>query len=96
MIPQPLKNGYTIYGAQYCNYCQKAKEWCYNNNVTFMYVNINDFIKDNSELFDNFKDVINNQKTIPLIFRNSDFIGGWTDFMNINNQKVKLELNDDF
>jgi hypothetical protein len=59
-------------------------------------VNIHEFIKDNSKLFDSFKNVTNGQKTIPLIFKDDDFIGGWTDFVSINNQKVKLELNDDF
>jgi glutaredoxin 3 len=96
MIPEPLKKGYSIYGAKYCEYCQKAKKWCFDNDMTFMYVNINEIIDNNTELFNYFGQSINNQKTIPIIFKDGNFIGGWTDLMDLNKKNAKLELHDDF
>jgi len=97
-FPKPLLKGFTVYGANYCEYCQKAKSWCYENNVTFLYVNIYDFINENEKdkLFSYFGDIISNHKTIPIIFCDDKFIGGWTDMSNFVKEKRKLEILSDF
>jgi glutaredoxin len=90
MIPTPLEKGFTVYGAKYCGFCKKAKKWCHDNDLTYMYVNIYDFIDDNSKLFENFENKIGSHRTIPLIFKDGQFIGGWSDLNDSLEKKLKM------
>jgi glutaredoxin len=109
MFPEPIYKGYSIYGATYCNYCQKAKAWCVENQKTFMYVNIYDFITkdEHDKLFNFFGDKIKDQKTIPIIFIDGQYVGGYDSLIRevkdcqkdvdvLQKNTKKLDIVDDF
>jgi glutaredoxin 3 len=91
-IPNVSESGYTIYGATWCGACKKAKELCISNNKQYDYINLSEILDDPTEVFDKLKSKIGNYKTIPLIFSNGVFIGGYTELV----QSFELTKTDDF
>ncbi|MCB9358442.1 glutaredoxin [Candidatus Woesearchaeota archaeon] len=79
-----------IYGKKICSYCQDAKRWFSDEGIAFEYEDISD--EKLSEL----------QKetgidTVPQIFINGAFIGGWVKTMELieNGELMKLLAVDD-
>ena len=75
-----------VFGADYCKYCNSAKELLKKNNIDYQYVDL-DLYDDN--LKKTLKEE-NNYKTIPIIFLKKDnnyiFIGGYDKLYNhLNN-----------
>jgi glutaredoxin len=82
-------NKYIIFGTNYCIYCQESKKLLKKNKINFIFIDIHqnpklffnlikEFCKKNkSYQFDQ------NHKTIPVIFYNKNFIGGYTDLKKI-------------
>ena len=104
ILPNPIQSGYTIYGITNCKYCKLAKEYLFKNenNISFLFINIEDY------LIDNYKQIFNQEfnlninkehKTVPIIFFNNNFIGGYTELINNNSNKdnnILLNNTDDF
>jgi glutaredoxin 3 len=74
-----------IYGAEYCSFCVKAKNLLLKNKVPINWVDV-----ENEEGRKTLLDLQlrHNYKTIPMIFVNDAFIGGFTDL------KAKLDNNE--
>lgn len=89
MFPSPIVVGYSIYGAPWCKACREAKEWCYKNNGSNLFINVEDY--EQTEDIDAFEEmkVTFGKKSLPLIFKDGNFIGGWDDL------KKSTKLNDD-
>jgi glutaredoxin len=91
IIPNNISTIYTIYGKKNCEYCDKIKEFFSNKlkktrkNIV-RYYDIDELIK--SKIIKNYREFqekmrpfIYNHKTVPIIFINDDFIGGYDSFM---------------
>lgn len=92
MFPSPVSVGYSIYGAPWCKACREAKEWCYKNNDTNLFVNVEDYEQEEDlNHFENMKNEFG-KKTLPLIFKDGKFIGGWDDLQ----KTTKLDDDMDF
>lgn len=76
-FPKPsVYDEFTIFGASYCGYCTKAKELLEEHNIQYVYHDISDMNK--LALVEYTK-----QKTIPMIFQRTKFIGGYTELKKI-------------
>jgi glutaredoxin 3 len=96
-IPLPLissadSNSITVYGASWCKYCNDAKKLLeeYSKELgTCNYVDIEEYTTTTK-----FKEFManrtNSYKTIPMIFRGDEFIGGYSDLLNICNNFNKV------
>jgi glutaredoxin len=110
VIPNNITSIYTIYGTKNCEYCTKIKEFFKNKfkkskTVVVKYYDIDvliqkKIIKNYHEFQENMEPFIYNHKTVPIIFINEQFIGGYDSFMelykqinptNINSLKSKKE-----
>ena len=87
MLPTPILNGYTIYGITNCKYCKLAKELLSTSNESILYVNIEQYLDDYKLIFSNIDKISNDQKTVPIIFYNNNFIGGYDDLQKLNSSK---------
>jgi len=110
VIPNNITSIYTIYGTKNCEYCTKIKEF-FNKKfkkpkkVIVKYYDIDELIqkkiiKNYREFQENMKPFIHNHSTVPIIFMNDQFIGGYDSFLelykkinpsNINRLKTKKE-----
>lgn len=64
-----------VYGAQWCSFCKKAKDFLDTNNIQFEFVDIDQQIQKSTLLLDM------NLKTIPQVFNGDEHIGGYTDLV---------------
>jgi len=120
VIPNNIRSIYTIYGTKNCENCIKIKDFFKkkfkkSKTVIVKYYDIDDIIKkkiikDYSEFQEKMEPFIHNYKTVPIIFINDLFIGGYSEFMefflkmesnkilkktNINSLKSTIEKNID-
>ena len=79
-VPHPASDAYTIYFKSGCLYCTKAKVLLQNEPVPPLVVNCDEFLlEDKQEFLNLMKSVIGYEyKTLPMIFKNGRFIGGYT------------------
>ena len=98
IIPNNISTIYTIYGKKNCDYCDKIKEFFLNKfkktrKIIVRYFDIDKLIqkkiiKNYREFQEKMSPFIYNHKTVPIIFINDEFIGGYNSFMghikNIN------------
>ena len=68
---------FILYGIPNCPYCVKAKELLDDMEIDYDYREIQ--IENKSIFLDNMADKTNNQRTYPLIFKQNDFIGGFSE-----------------
>ena len=80
---------YIIYGAQNCPFCEKAKKLLNEMNKEYTYHDITD---KKTETMDELAPQTNNQRTVPIIFDDKLFIGGYNELRNI----VLFEEDEDF
>ena len=59
-----------IYGMKLCSYCTYARDWFAENKIDFEYIEANQEVIDNLEKTTGID-------TVPQIFINDKFIGGW-------------------
>lgn len=64
----------TIYGTSTCAYCKKAMELAKSYRLECEYKNI-----ENKEFLDEFRVLLPDIKTVPQIYWNGEFIGGYND-----------------
>lgn len=72
-------SGNIIYAKSYCVYCKKAIAFLSNRNINHIIVYL-DKICDGDEIHSKLK-LITNQNTVPYIFLNGKFIGGYSDLI---------------
>ena len=110
VIPNNITSIYTIYGTKNCENCKKIKEFFNkifkkSKTVVVRYYDIDvliqkKIIKNYIEFQEKMEPFIHNYKTVPIIFINDFFIGGYDTFMeywkkinptNINSLKSTKE-----
>ena len=78
-----------IYGASYCVFCIKAKNFLSSKNVPLTWINVEEE-EGQAKLLQLHKQY--NWKTIPMIFVEDKFIGGYTEMMKeIKNRNIVLD-----
>ena len=75
---QHEKDNITLYTLHDCVYCLLAKKLLESKNIKYIEINLN----NNLKLFDEIKEKYK-YNTVPLIFINTKFIGGYTQLKNI-------------
>lgn len=93
IIPSNISTIYTIYGKKDCEYCDKIKDFfatkfVKTRKVVVRYYDIDELIKSKiiknyREFLENMKPFIHNHSTVPIIFANDQFIGGYDSFMEL-------------
>lgn len=79
-FPYPTEEGWVIYGALWCPFCRGANSLLEEKNIEFTYYDI-DKIEGytKNDVKDKLSDLTNDYKTIPMVFNNGEFIGGYVD-----------------
>ena len=72
----PIK--YKIYGGKACKWCHKARFMLEDYELDFQYIDIDVEFSSRTEFFDKFKKISNNKRSIPFIFVDGEFLGGYT------------------
>ena len=71
-----------IYTTRYCGFCHMAKKLLQDLNITFEEVSFD----DNPELRSKISSENNNYRTVPMIFIDDRFIGGYTELATMHAQ----------
>jgi len=77
----------TVYSKNYCPYCTRAKILLESLNVKFELIDISNTPEKINELYEK-----SGAMTVPQIFVNNEFIGGFTDIDKLNNEGKLLSL----
>lgn len=104
IIPKNITSIYTIYGTKNCKNCVKIKEFFIKfvkntKKIIMQYYDIDDLIqkkiiKNYLDFQEKMEPFIKGHKTVPIIFINDQFIGGYSDFMAIFEKlKNKKKIN---
>lgn len=80
-VPRPRSQEWTVYGADWCPFCKKAKQYLENEKVDVEYVDVEDY-GDGSNVKDQLYDLIGDHKTIPIVFHYEKLIGGYSELIN--------------
>jgi glutaredoxin len=77
----PTKTGFTIYTKSNCTYCDKVKAFLSDTGHTYTTVLCDDYLKKNKIDFLEFIEAIAGvpYNTFPMVFHNSNFVGGYND-----------------
>ncbi len=65
-----------IYGTDNCKWCKQAQRLCLHNNIDYTYDHVSEII------------VPKGWKTVPVIFVDDQFIGGYEDLENFLNDNT--------
>jgi glutaredoxin len=103
VIPNNITSIYTIYGTKNCENCTKIKEFFNkkfkkSKTVIVKYYDIDELIqkkiiKNYTEFQEKMEPFIHNHKTVPIIFLNDSFVGGYDDFMQLYKQINPTNIN---
>lgn len=80
-FPKPIESGYTIYSKSNCSYCDKAKMLLSDDDFTIY--NCDTYLQnDREEFLDYIKKMAGKEhSTFPIIFKNSNYVGGYSDLL---------------
>lgn len=80
-IERPCQTGYTIYSRTNCSYCTKVKQLLTDNQIFYLEIHCDEYLLEDKELFLSFiKDIARKEyRTFPMVFKDGEFIGGFTD-----------------
>ena len=87
----PNKNNYVIYGGKGCKWCKKAEFLLEDNELKYDYHDVDKEYGSKKNFFDQFSTRTNNKRTIPVVFANEKFLGGYTqleEFVNNNETSI--------
>lgn len=77
-LPSVNKNDeWTVYGAEWCPYCVKAKALLVEKKLAHIYHDVTEY----SNARDSLKEWTDGYKTIPVVFNKNKFVGGYTDLV---------------
>lgn len=72
-----------IYGTNKCFYCRLAKELCKKNKIRYTFYDINTIENKNKLIILKKQKIIPNKVSIPIIFKNNKYIGGFSELEKI-------------
>ena len=75
-----------IYGTRTCSYCNRAKDLCSVNKIPYIEINISENEEANQMLLEN------NYKTVPQIWNEEEYIGGYTELVRYVSEKGTASL----
>jgi glutaredoxin len=92
-IPQPLTSGFTVYSKTDCSYCDKVKKLLEEVSANVKLVNCDEFLEADKPAFLKAIEVLakKEHKTFPMVFMNSQFLGGFTETLKV---VMKMEEDD--
>lgn len=83
---------FKLFGTATCKFCLLSKKLLDRVGMTYSYHEITDI----TEYLDTVKDITGNQRTVPVIFSDSSFIGGYSELVRYIGHNSELILVDDF
>ena len=97
-IEEPFKTGFTVYSKSGCPNCTKVKKLLIEKKVFFVDIDCDDYIIEDKEKFLFFiKERANKEyKTFPMVFNDSNFIGGFTETQDYFNKLLSFDEKSDF
>jgi len=75
-----------IYGTRTCSYCNRAKDLCSVNKIPYIEINISENEEAKQMLLEN------NYKTVPQIWNEEEYIGGYTELVRYVSEKGTASL----
>jgi glutaredoxin len=96
-LPLPKDTtGLVIYGSENCKFCDKAKNKITTYGKDYIYHDVNNF-GGITKCLDDLSHLTNNQRTIPVIFDDGNFIGGYKELeQHIEKTFIIEPMYDDF
>jgi len=79
-----------IYGTQTCSYCKKAKEELTSRGITFDFIDLNELGKTAADVTGR------PVTTVPQIYLEGDYVGGYNELMNVLNNTSNSDDNECF
>lgn len=76
-----------VYTGTYCGYCHQAKQLLKRLNLPFEEINLD----DKADLRQKLSQENNGYRTIPMIFIDGKFIGGYMDLVALHQQGLLLQ-----
>ena len=76
VFPKPSKTGYTVYGAEWCPWCRKAKDLLTKKGVSFCFHDVETIPFYDREIR---KLVKKDATSIPQIFHRGKYLGGFAE-----------------
>ena len=77
----PLESGFTIYSKSGCQNCTKVKKLLLEKQIVFLDIQCDEYLIEDKNGFLSFiKERANKEwKTFPIVFKDANFIGGFTE-----------------
>ena len=72
---------YTIYSRNVCSYCVAAKSLLASKNLDFIEKNID----QSQDFFKEMRQLAPNMRTVPVVFKNNELIGGYAELLDTFN-----------
>ncbi len=88
-------NKYVIYGGKSCTFCARSRFLLEDYDIKHEYHDVDKEFKTRNEFFDKFASQTNNKRSIPIVFVNNTFLGGWEDLKKFVSENEN-QLDDDF
>ena len=78
---KPSETCFTIYSKSGCSNCTKVKNLLQENKISFTIIDCDEYLLENKAEFLNFIMNLTSRewRTFPIVFNNSQFIGGFID-----------------
>ena len=77
-LPDP-SIGWIIYGTKSCSYCNRAKSLLDERKQEYVYIDVGNYPNGRNSLIT----MANGYRTVPVIYHNGQFIGGYTDLCKL-------------
>lgn len=82
-LPNPT-DSWTVYGASWCKFCTAATEFINGDLKSNFVMHDVDSYGGIAHVIDSLGDLVGTHKTIPMIFYNGKFVGGFSDLKNLD------------
>ena len=94
---KPSESCFTIYSKSGCFNCAKVKDFLQENNIPFTIIDCDEYLLENKAEFLNFIMNLTSRewRTFPIVFNNSQFIGGFID-IKLYLDKTTFDFEEDF
>lgn len=75
-----MEPDYVMFGTKKCIFCIRAKEYFERHNLIYRYIDVD--IVGRAKVTRGLRGRVNGQKTLPYIFKDQIFIGGYEDLVS--------------